>query len=181
MRTAQIRPHTHGQYIDDASRTHKKKMLDEDARPSGRTDGRRRLSGMLAAWRPPRLSLAASPSPRQRPPSRLQCARAARRLASRARPPARASSDHASDPPFVGAAVRGIIERQAALPSTRHPVRLRPQAGRQESRQAGQVDVREAQQGENPRADRAQAGGVRGRAHTCSPRRPKSLLMMPYE
>lgn len=102
-----------------------------------------------------------------------------------ARPPARASSDHASDPPFVGAAVRGIIERQAALPSTRHPVRLRPQAGRQESWQAGQVDVREAQQGENPRADRAQwsekAGGVRGRAHTCSPRRPKSLLMMPYE
>jgi len=98
-----------------------------------------------------------------------------------ARPPARASSDHASDPPFVGAAVRGIIERQAALPSTRHPVRLRPQAGRQESRQAGQVDAREAQQGENPRADRAQAGGVRGRAHTCSPRRPKSLLMMPYE
>ena len=68
-----------------------------------------------------------------------------------ARPPARASSDHASDPLFVGAAVRGIIERQAALPSTRHPVRLRPQAGRQESRQAGQVDVREAQQGDNPR------------------------------
>ena len=62
-----------------------------------------------------------------------------------ARPPARAPSD----PPIVAAALRGIIERQAALPSTRHPLRLRPQAGRQESRQAGQVDVREAQQGEN--------------------------------
>ena len=64
-----------------------------------------------------------------------------------ARPPARAPSD----PPIVAAALRGIIERQAALPSTRQPVRLRPQAGRQESRQAGQVDVREAQQGDNPR------------------------------
>jgi len=72
--------------------------------------------------------------------------RSAARLAVPDRP-ARAPSD----PPFVAAAVRGIIERQAALPSTRHSVRLRPQAGRQESRQAGQVDVREAQQGENPR------------------------------
>ena len=29
-----------------------------------------------------------------------------------------------SDPPFVAAAVRGIIELQAAPPSTRHPARL---------------------------------------------------------
>ena len=77
--------HIHMVNISMMHRTHTRKMMtvDEDARPSGRTDGRRRLSGMLAAWRPPRLSLAASPSPRQRPPSRLQCARAARRLASR--------------------------------------------------------------------------------------------------
>ena len=66
-------------------------------------------------------------------------------------PDRRAPARPPSDPPFVAAAVRGIIERQAALPLTRHSVRLRPQAGRQESRQAGQVDVREAQQGENPR------------------------------
>jgi hypothetical protein len=39
-------------------------------------------------------------------------------------PDRRAPARPPSDPPFVAAAVRGIIELQAAPPSTRHPARL---------------------------------------------------------
>ena len=42
--------HIHMVNIDDASRTHKEKDdVDEDARPSGRTDGRGRLSGSVVS------------------------------------------------------------------------------------------------------------------------------------
>ena len=152
MRTAQIRPHTHAQYVDDASHTHKKKMM--LMKTPDLQAARTAVAASAACWQlGDRLVYRWRHRPRRGSDLRRGCSALAPLGGSPrgARPPARASSDHASDPPFVGAAVRGIIERQAALPSTRHPVRLRPQAGRQESRQAGQVDVREAQQGENPR------------------------------
>ena len=163
MRTAQIRPHTHGQYIDDASRTHKKKMLDEDARPSGRTDGRRRLSGMLAAWRPPRLPLAASPSPRQRPPWRLQCARAARRLASRCPTgrPGRHRIRRSSPPPCAASSsVRPRCHRRGTPCACG-----RKQAGRRVGRQVKWTSERRSR-ARIRGADRAQgwkkAGGCAG-------------------
>ena len=152
MRTAQIRPHTHAQYVDDASHTHKKKMM--LLKTPDFQAARTAVAASAACWQlGDRRVCRWRHRPRRGSDLRVGCSALAPLGGSPrgARPPARASSDHASDPPFVGAAVRGIIERQAALPSTRHPVRLRPQAGRQESRQAGQVDVREAQQGENPR------------------------------
>ena len=81
--------------------------------------------------------------------------------------------------------MRGIIALQAAPALPRHLVRLWPQAGRQESQQAGQVDVGEAQQGHNQKGKQStrveKGGGMRGRAHTCSPRQSKSSLIMPYE
>ena len=164
MRTAQIRPHTHGQYIDDASRTHKKKMmLDEDARLSGRTDGRRRLSGMLAAWRPPRLPLAASPSPRQRPPWRLQCARAARRLASRCPTgrPGRHRIRRSSPPPCAASSsVRPRCHRRGTPCACG-----RKQAGRRVGRQVKWTSERRSR-ARIRGADRAQgwkkAGGCAG-------------------
>ena len=148
MRTAQIRPHTHGQYLDDASHPHKKKMM--LMKTPDLQAARTAVAASAACWQlGDRLVYRWRHRPRRGSDLRRGCSALAPLGGSPrgARPPARASSDHASVPPFVGAAVRGIIERQAALPSTRHPVRLRPQAGRQESRQAGQVDVREAQQG----------------------------------
>ena len=55
------------------------------------------------------------------------------------------------DPSVVAAGVRGIIALQAAPAPPRQLVRLRTQAGRQDSQQAGQVDVGEAQQSHNQR------------------------------
>ena len=99
--------------------------------------------------------------------------------ARRAAPDRRAGAP--SDPPVVAAAARGIIALQAGPALPRHVVRLRSQAGRQESRQAGQVDVGEAQQGHIIRgADRAQgskkAGGcAEGRIPAaCGSRRARS-------
>ena len=55
------------------------------------------------------------------------------------------------DPSVVAAGVRGIIALQAAPAPPRQLVRLRTQAGRQDSQQAGQVVVGEAQQSHNQR------------------------------
>ena len=145
--------HIHMVNIDDASRTHKKND-DVVMKTPDLQAARTAVAASAACWQlGDRRVCRWRHRPRRGSDLRRGCSALAPLGGSPrgARPPARASSDHASDPPFVGAAVRGIIERQAALPSTRHPVRLRPQAGRQESRQAGQVDVREAQQGENQR------------------------------
>ena len=189
--TNQCAPTTYTFNIDDASHTKQEKKTrcnmfmyrcDDDARPSGRTDGRRRLSGMLAAWRPPRLPLAASPSPRQRPPCRLQCARAARRLASRCPTgrPGRHRIRRSSPPPCASlSSVRPRCHRSGTPCACG-----RRQAGMRVGRQVKWTSERRSR-ARIRGADRAQgskkAGGMRGRAHTCSPRRPKSSLMMPYE
>ena len=148
---------------------------------ASRTTGCRRLSGSWAACRPAPPPPLASPLPQRRLLWRLPRPRAARgRCAVSDR-----GAGAPSDPPVVAAAVRGIIALQATPAPPRHLVRLWPQAGRQESQQAGQVDVGEAQQGHNQTGRQStrveKGGGMRGRAHTCSPRQSKSSLIMPYE
>ena len=81
----------HNSHSTRTQHMHKEKMMarrdvsdpssSSTFRPHGRPSAPQRP--MLAAWRPSPLPLAESPLPRQRPPWRLQCARAARRLASR--------------------------------------------------------------------------------------------------
>ena len=121
MRTAQIRPHTHAQYFDYASHTHKKKML--LLKTPDFQAARTAVAASAACWQlGDRLVYRWRHRPRRGSDLRRGCSALAPLGGSPrgARPPARAPSD----PPIVAAALRGIIERQAALPWTRHPLRL---------------------------------------------------------
>ena len=109
--------------------------------------GRRHLSGSWAASRP-------APSA-----AGITAAAAASAVAATApltplaarREPSDRRAGAPLDPSVVAAGVRGIIALQAAPAPPRQLVRLRTQAGRQDSQQAGQVDVGEAQQSHNQR------------------------------
>lgn len=161
-----------------AGRTARHRWSTRSCTCASRMTGRRRLSGSWAACRPAPLRRRCH----RRCRSGVCCGgyRALAPLAARrAAPDRRAGAP--SDPPVVAAAARGIIALQAGPALPRHVVRLRSQAGRQESRQAGQVNVGEAQQGHIIRgADRAQgskkAGGCAGGRipAACGSRRARS-------